>query len=77
MQNFPPLKCLCLQSGTCNNNNKLQAFQLIVLARYLLGVRNPSPVSQHALGNILWMITAHHTEWNIADTDMLHSAAVL
>ena len=32
-----------------NNNNNLQAFQLIVLARYLLGVPNPSPVSQHAL----------------------------
>ena len=31
-----------------NNNNNLQAFQLIVLARYLLGVPNPSPVSQHA-----------------------------
>ena len=31
------------------NNNDLQAFQLIVLARYLLGVPNPSPVSQHAL----------------------------
>ena len=28
-----------------NNNNNLQAFQLIVLARYLLGVPNPSPVS--------------------------------
>ena len=27
----------------------LQAFQLIVLARYLLGVPNPSPVSHHAL----------------------------
>ena len=25
------------------NNNNLQAFQLIVLARYLLGVPNPSP----------------------------------
>ena len=32
-----------------NNNNDLQAFQLIVLARYLLGVPDPSPVSQHAL----------------------------
>ena len=32
-----------------NNYNNLQAFQLIVLARYLLGVPNPSPVSQHAL----------------------------
>ena len=32
-----------------NNNNNLQAFQLFVLARYLLGVPNPSPVSQHAL----------------------------
>ena len=32
-----------------NNNGNLQAFQLIVLARYLLGVPNPSPVSQHAL----------------------------
>ena len=31
-----------------NNNNNLQAFQLIVLARYLLAVPNPSPVSQHA-----------------------------
>ena len=30
-------------------NNNLQAFQLIVLARYLLGVPKPSPVSQHAL----------------------------
>ena len=28
-----------------NNNNNLQAFQLIVLARYLLGVPIPSPVS--------------------------------
>ncbi len=28
------------------NNNNLQAFQLIVFARYCL---NPSPVSQHAL----------------------------
>ena len=32
-----------------NHNNNLQAFQLIVLARYLPGVPNPSPVSQHAL----------------------------
>ena len=32
-----------------NNNNNLQAFQLIVLARYLLSVPNPSPLSQHAL----------------------------
>ena len=32
-----------------NNDNNLQAFQLIVLARYLLGVPNPSPVSQHTL----------------------------
>ena len=32
-----------------NNNNNLQAFQLIVLARYLLGVPKPSPLSQHAL----------------------------
>ena len=32
-----------------NNTTNLQAFQLIVLARYLLGVPNPSPVSQHAL----------------------------
>ena len=32
-----------------NNNNNLQAFQLIVLARYVLGVPDPSPVSQHAL----------------------------
>ena len=30
-------------------NNNLQAFQLIVLARYLLSVPNPSPLSQHAL----------------------------
>ena len=30
-------------------NKNLQAFQLIVLARYLLNVPNPSPVSQHAL----------------------------
>ena len=30
-------------------NSNLQAFQLIVLAGYLLGVPNPSPVSQHAL----------------------------
>ena len=28
-----------------DNNNNLQAFQLIVLAKYLLGVPNPSPVS--------------------------------
>ena len=33
----------------CHNNDDLQAFQLIVFARYLLGVPNPSPVSQHAL----------------------------
>ncbi len=33
--------------GIDNNNNNLQAFQLIV-ARYLLGVPK-SPVSQHAL----------------------------
>ena len=32
-----------------NNNNNLQVFQLFVLARYLLGVPNPSPVSQRAL----------------------------
>ena len=32
-----------------NNNNNLQASQLIVLARYLLGVPKSSPVSQHAL----------------------------
>ena len=32
-----------------NSNNNLQVFQLSVLARYLLGVPNPSPVSQHAL----------------------------
>ena len=31
------------------NNNNLQAFQQIILARYLLGVPNPSPVSQNAL----------------------------
>ena len=31
------------------NNGILQAFQLIVLDKYLLGVLNPSPVSQHAL----------------------------
>ena len=37
------------QPGPNNNNNDLQAFQLIVLAKYLLGVPNPSPVSQHAL----------------------------
>ena len=30
----------CMQQ-TVNNNNNLQAFQLIVLARYLLGVPNP------------------------------------
>ena len=44
--------------GIRNNSNNnifiiliLQPFQLviIVLARYLLGVPNPSPVSQHAL----------------------------
>ena len=34
---------------TNNNHNNLQAFQLIVFAGYLLGVPNPSPVSQHAL----------------------------
>ena len=34
----------------CNNIIiNLQAFQLIILARYLLGVPNPSPVSHHAL----------------------------
>ena len=32
-----------------NNHNTLQAFQLIVLAGYLLGVPKPSPVSRHAL----------------------------
>ena len=32
-----------------NNNNNLQALQLTVLARYLLGVPNPTPVSQHVL----------------------------
>ena len=32
-----------------NDNSNLQAFQLIVLARYLLGVPKPSPVSQRAL----------------------------
>ncbi len=34
-----------------NNNviNRIQAFQLIIFVRYLLGVPNPSPVSQHAL----------------------------
>ena len=31
------------------SNNNLQAFQQIVLARYLLGMPNPSLVSQHAL----------------------------
>ena len=36
----------CLSHLDNNNNNNLQAFQLIVLARYLLGVPNPSPVSQ-------------------------------
>ena len=41
--------CLQHHSEITNNNNNLQAFQLIVLARYLLGVPNPSPVSQHAL----------------------------
>ena len=30
-----------------HNINNLQAFQLTVLARYLLGVPDPSPVSQH------------------------------
>ena len=38
-----------VSSHNNNNNNNSQAFQLIVLARYLLGVPNPSPVSQHAL----------------------------
>ena len=32
-----------------DNNDTLQLFQLIVLARYPLGVLKPSPVSQHAL----------------------------
>ena len=36
-------------NNNSSNNNILQAFQLIVLAKYLLGVPNPSPVSQHAL----------------------------
>ena len=47
----------CIYDYTNNNNDNnnnadddyyyyyLQAFQLIVLARYLLGVPNPSPVS--------------------------------
>ncbi len=46
------MSCDCQVSSaapTHNNNNNLQAFQLIVLAIYLLGVPNPSPVSQHAL----------------------------
>ena len=30
-----------LVTGNNDNNNKLQAFQLIVLARYLLGVPEP------------------------------------
>ena len=38
----------CTSQDNSNNDN-LQAFQLIVHARYLLGVPNPSPVSQHAL----------------------------
>ncbi len=39
----------CLHNDNNTNNNNLQAFQLIVLARYLLGVPKPSPVSRHAL----------------------------
>ena len=35
----------CVTAAYNNNNNKLKAFQLIVHARYLLGVPNLSPVS--------------------------------
>jgi len=33
--------CLLCNNNNKNNNNNLQAFQLIVLARYLLGVPKP------------------------------------
>ena len=36
-------------ASAISDNDNLQALQLIVLARYLLVVPNPSPVSQHAL----------------------------
>ena len=39
----------CRNTICYNNNHHLQAFQLIVFARYLLGVPNPSAASQHAL----------------------------
>ncbi len=50
----PKQNLMCTHAPSCNTfqqqiyNDDLQAFQLIVLARYLLGVPNPSPVSQHA-----------------------------
>ncbi len=46
----PLLLCMSLSYGIkIIKNNDSQAFQLIVLARYLLGVPKPSHVSQHAL----------------------------
>ena len=42
-----PAKQVAVMVLTNHNNTNLQAFQLLVLARHLLGVPNPSPVSQH------------------------------
>ena len=50
-----PTHSLLHNSGICplhtnnKNYNNTQAFQLIVLVRYLLGLPIPGPVSQHAL----------------------------
>ncbi|DBA76666.1 TPA: hypothetical protein ACH3X2_008704 [Trebouxia sp. C0005] len=62
-----------LHEDECNAESSARLHSLITVLHNF----HPSSVCVCSLGHVLWLIFAHLTEWNIADTDMLHSAAVL